>query len=353
MIPAAPARLAALLCLGACAGLGMPGPKPTPSAEPMMFQPAPLAVVAGESGLAAGIPAAVQAFPDPDDQDAIRAARADSPPTLFPRQLPSKDRNGAGFADRVSIAPDGRRLLVGTQVGDEFGVQVVTVNSKQTERTLGRRGELAFVGWSGPRAALVGYRRGGAMHVERWGVDAGEATLLARGRDVRGVLVAAEDGVAVAQGSRSAFSCADGAALPTRYDDRLVVQAGPLDPEGRVVFRTIEGRGALVPYDCDRSAFAAPIYEGPAFEGALYDAGGGGYLGVWDEDGVRYLDRSLAYEMEEVAASFGGDVDVFPIEFAASPNTLLLYVVGDGVPGEYYVLDRYAGRLDLHVSPRR
>ena len=361
----------AVLALSACATLGTPGFGGAEAAGAASAVPAlPAEAVVGESGIAAGIPAAVEVFAAVGVQADTQAeaapsadgARVRTLPTLLPRGLPEADAIGEDFADRVSISPDGRRLIVGTQQGDRFEVQIVGVNRKDVERREVLRGRTSFVGWAGPREALIGYERGNDAVIEAWDIASGKRRTLAKGRGVGGVLSVGEDGrVATARPGRDAFVCADGAA-PTAYEGQPIVQAGPRDAQGRIVYRTTNGangangadgadaKGALVPYDCEAGAFAEPIYEGAAFDGALADTAGGGYLAVWDGDGVRYLDPSLAYEMREVERSFPSEVEVWPIEFTRSPNTLLLYVSGEGVAPSYYVLDRYAGALDLHVS---
>ena len=363
MRPSDAARLLALsACLSACAGTALPGfgsAGATEGVEAAATERADVAaVVVGESGLAAGIPAAVQAFPEPGGDAAVLEASPtrDRLPTLFPRQLPAEDAMGAPFADKVSISPDGRRLLVGTQQGQRFEVQIVGVNRKDRERREFVKGGLAFVGWAGPRQALFGYRRGGDLRIEALDVGTGKRRVVSDRPGEGGVLAVTEEGRAVAvRPGRTRFVCAGDGALPTEYEGAPVVQAGPLDARGRIVFRTAAeaSEGVLVPYDCGAGRFAEPIYEGPPFTGALFDAGGMGYFGVWDEEGPRYLDPSLAYEMAEVAKSFATEVEVWPIEFTRSPNTVLVYVSGLDVPPSYYVLDRYAGALDLHVSYER
>lgn len=364
MRPTDAARLLALsACLAACAGTGLPGFGSAAAGDDSSGDLAMTdarsevaAVVVGESGLAAGIPAAVQAFPEPDEEASQAARVPDRLPTLFPRQLPAQDAGGTAFADRVSISPDGRRLLVGTQQGARFEVQVVGVNRKDQERREVVRGGLEFVGWAGPRSALFGYRRGGDLRIEALDLDTGDRRVVSDRPGEGGVLTVTSAGAPVpTRQGRTAFACADGRTLPTEYEGTPITQAGPLDARGRIVFRTVAGadEGALVPYDCTSGGFAEPIYEGAPFEGALYDAGGQGYLGVWDDDGARYTDPSLAYEMAEVARSFPGEVAVWPIEFTRSPNTVLIYVSGPDTPPSYYVMDRYAGALDLHVSYQR
>ena len=364
MRPFDAARLLALsACLSACAGTVLPGFGGAAATEGVTGAVADeradvTAVVIGESGLAAGIPAAVQAFPEPDEAGAALETlpTPDRLPTLFPRQLPAQDASGTAFADKVSISPDGRRLLVGTQQGPRFEVQVVGVNRKDRERREVVKGGLAFVGWAGPRQALFGYRRGGDLRIEALDLTTGKRRVVSDRSGEGGVLTVTEEGRAVAvRPGRTRFACAGDASLPTEHEGAPIVQAGPLDERGRIVFRTTPDaeRGVLVPYDCTKGRFAEPIYEGAPFAGALYDAGGLGYFGVWDEEGPRYVDPSLAYEMAEVAESFASEVEVWPIEFTRSPNTVLLYVSGPDVPPSYYVLDRYAGALDLHVSYER
>lgn len=346
---AALAALCLMPCVGGCGTIGVPGFGPEAGTAPADAPVQTASLVVGESGLAAGIPAAIQVFGDALEEDALATRR----PTLFPRGLPQTDAGGEDFADRVSIAPDGRRLAVGTQRGDRFEVQIVGVNRKAVERTITVPGDFDFVGWSGPRAVLFGYEANSTGVVETLDLRTGRRRVLDKRGTPPGVLATGPDGAVVTvRPGRDAFACADGRSLPRAYDGMPVTQAGPLDPQGRIVFATGPDaeRGALVPYDCSNGAFAEPIYEGRAFGGALADTAGGGYVAVWDADGVRYLDPSLAYEMGEVAASFPAEVEVWPIEFTRSPNTLLLYVSGDETPPSYYVLDRYAGALDLHVS---
>ena len=314
------------------------------------------AVVTGESGIAAGIPAAVSVFPEPPTPEAAAAAaaRLTTMPTLYPRQMPEADATGEDFADRVSISPDGRRLVIGTQQGDAVEFQVVSATRKDVQQRAARRGRLDFVGWADARTALLGMDRGGSLHLEAMDIATGKIRTLSDRPGPGGVLAVTTEGAPVTvRENRQRFACADGTPLPTDWRGTPVVQAGPLDALGRVVFRTMGESGALVPFDCASGKFAAPLYEGTSFEGALYDPGGGRYYGVWDEDGPRYFDRSLAFEMREVAQSFPSEVSVWPIEFTRSPNTLLLYVSGPSVPPSYYVLDRYAGALDLHVSYQR
>ena len=345
--------LSALLLCG-CATEALPSFLTAPTASEAGA--AVPARIEGESGIAAGIPAAAAIFPEPPSAEmaAADAARLTTLPTLFPRQMPDADASGEDFADRVSISPDGRRLLVATQQADQVEFQVVSVNRKDVQRRVVKRGGLGFAGWADARTALLGTTRGGQSRIEALDLDTGKIRALSERRGPGGVLSVTSDGVAVtARDGRERFACADGTALPTTWRGAPVVQAGPLDPQGRIVFRTMGARGALVPFDCAEGEFAAPLYEGKPFEGALFDAGGNGYFGVWDQDGPRYFDRSLAFEMREVAQSFPGEVSVWPIEFTRSPNTLLLYVSGAATPPSYYVLDRYAGALDLHVSYRR
>ena len=277
-------------------------------------------------------------------------------PTLYPRLLPAADRHGDAFADRVSISPDGRRLAVGTQEGGRYTVQVVGVTRKATERTLRGRGRLDWVGWSDGATVLLGTREGSAARVSAYDVASGRARVLGSARDERsGVLtIRADGGVVLAGPERTAPGCANGAVPPAVHDDVPLTVAGPPDARGRLVLRgEAEGRSVLVPFDCEAGTLGEPLYEGDAAEGLIVNPALRRYEGVWTPDGPRYFDRSLAFEMREVAASFPEPVDVYPIETTRSPNTMLLYVVGDTVPGGYYVLDRYAGDLDLHVTYRQ
>lgn len=373
------AGIVATFMVSACAGL--PGPslltgkaKPVASSDEglgeVIFASAGPRVVVGESGIAAGIPAAVQVFapasssPLPSDgvQDpgasstpALRPVPVAEPsdlPTLLPRQLPSEDRYGDDFADRVSLAPDGRRLAVATQQGAQVELQIIGVNRKNVERRQIKRGTLTFVGWSDARTVLIGTLREGTERIDAVDIASGRDRTVSTGRSAGGVLMVDEVGRTVTTGpGRTAFRCANATPIPTEREGAALVQAGPLNGDGHVVLRS-EGDedGVLVPFDCDTGRLLAPLYEGEPFDGALFSGAGKRYLGVWDDDGVRYLDKSLSYEMGEVARSFPGEVAVWPIEFASSPNTLLLYVSGTEVPPSYYVLDRYAGALDLHVS---
>ena len=333
MTPKLASFLPAFLLAG-CVGFELPGSARTAD-EPEPVQVASLVV--GEDGLASGIPAAIQAFgPYTEADETAAPARV---PTVLPRHLPQADAQGTAFAQRVSIAPDGRRLAIGTQQGERAEVQIITASRKDTERRVLVPGRFRFVGWADPGTVLVGVDRKGGTAVEAVDLATGARRTLAR--DAEGILSLTTDGeVVTADRSRR-----------RGYDGLAVRQAGPPDEAGRVVLATAAGaeRGVLVPYDCSEG-FAAPIYEGSAFDGTLADTASGRYVGVWDEDGMRYLDPSLAYEMREVAASFPDDVSVWPIEFTRSPNTLLLYVSGPETLPSYYVLDRYAGALDLHVT---
>ena len=318
--------------------------------------------------------AAQEAGHDPDAQASSEPARLDQgpivgrsaldlpgtasprtpPATLYPRLLPPEDRRGEAFADRVSISPDGRRLAVGTQQRDRFEVQIVGVTRKVTERRLRGRGTLAWVGWADEDTVLVGTRARGTALAAAYSVSTGRTRPLG---ETDGVAAIREDGQVILAREGSAPRCANGQTppdtTPAEAGSLPLRPAGPPDDAGRLMLRGDEAdRTVLYPFDCAAGALGAPLYEGPAISGVIVNPTLRTYHGVVTADGPRYADPSLAYEMEEVAAAFPEPVDVYPIETSRSPNTLLLYVVGDTVPGGYYVLDRYAGDLDLHVTYR-
>ena len=331
-----------------------PAPRPAPGSEPS----APSIQTPSSAPAAEPASLAERSTPTPVEARSARAPlngpRADA--TLYPRLLPSEDRHGEAFADRVSISPDGRRLAVGTQDGPRYAVQIVGVSRKATERTLRGRGTLAWVGWADDGTALIGAQERGTGAVTAYDVASGRARVLGARSDggVPGVLAVLPDGrVVLADASRPALPCANGTRPPAEADGVPLRVAGPPDAAGRLVMRgEAGGRGLVAPFDCRTGDLAAPLHDGEAPTGLLVNPALRRYEGVWTEAGPRYFDRSLAYEMAEVAASFPEPVDVYPIETTRSPNTLLLYVVGERVPGGYYVLDRYAGDLDLHVTYR-
>lgn len=311
--------------------------------------------VKGESGIAAGIPAAVEVFGDPGPglAPSIAVADPDALPTLLPRHRPATDRFGRSLSTRVSLAPDGRRLAVATQERGRVRLQVLAVNRKDIEREETHRGTFDFVGWADARTILLGTRQDGVNRIEALDVSTGLTRTVSAGPGPHGVLMVDDQNriVTVAPG-RTAFTCANGTKVPTTRGDTRLLQAGPLNADGHIVLRSDEGEdeGLLIPFDCGTATFGPPIYEGGPFVGALFSGAGKTYYGVWEDDGVRYFDPSLTYEMDKIASSFGEEVDVWPIEFASSPNTVLLHVSGPAVTPGYYVLDRYAGALDLHVG---
>ena len=311
--------------------------------------------IRGRSGLDQTAGPVAEASVTPGDDRAVDAP-PQTLPTLYPRLLPAADRHGEAFADRVSISPDGRRLAVGTQEGGRYALQVVGVTRKATERTLRGRGRLGWVGWADDDTVLLGTEEGGAPRVAAYDVATGRARMLSDGRDANaGVLMVGRDGeVVLAAPSRTAPSCANGAVPPPVHDGLPLAVAGPPDARGRLVLRgEAAGRSVLVAFDCEAGTLGEPLHEGERIDGLIVNPALRRYEGVWTAEGPRYFDPSLAFEMREVAASFPEPVDVYPIETTRSPNTMLLYVVGDTVPGGYYVLDRYAGDLDLHVTYRQ
>ena len=328
-----------------------------------LLAPASAAQEAGD-GQDAPASAETSAEPTPPDQgpvigrsalDLPGTASVEAPPaTLYPRLLPPEDRRGEAFADRVSISPDGRRLAVGTQQRDRFEVQIVGVTRKATERRLRGRGTLAWVGWADDDTVLVGTRARGEALATAYSVSMGRTRTLG---EAEGVAAVREDGQVILAREGDAPRCAGGQTPPETAPEAAgslpLRPAGPPDDKGRLMLRGDEAdRTVLYPFDCAAGALGAPLYDGPAISGVIVNPALRTYHGVVTADGPRYADPSLAYEMEEVAAAFPEPVDVYPIETSRSPNTLLLYVVGDTVPGGYYVLDRYAGDLDLHVTYR-
>ena len=353
---------AAILALGTAAAQETPDSGPITGRSGLDQRPgAPMSADRTEAPRSAT--RAVQPPAAPDASDAARppapvreAAASVRVPTLYPRLLPAADRHGEAFADRVSISPDGRRLAVGSQDGRRYAVQLVGVTRKTTERTLRGRGTLEWVGWADDGTVLLGTREAnGAQAVAAYDVASGRARVLGTARGgPSGVLTVLDGGTAVlATDERPALACANGARPPRQYDGTALRVAGPPDARGRLILRgEADGRGVLVPFDCADGTLGAPLHEGAAPDGLIVNPALRRYEGVWTAEGPRYFDQSLEFEMEEVAASFPEPVDVYPIETTRSPNTMLLYVVGDTVPGGYYVLDRYAGDLDLHVTYR-
>ena len=339
-------------------------PRPAPRPAPAPAVPAPLGdAQTPELPAPAAEPTVEPTRPDPAPA-AASAARTPAlapasfgPATLYPRLLPAADRHGEAFADRVSISPDGRRLAVGSQNGGRFEVQVVGVSRKVTERALRGRGTLDWVAWADDGTVLVGSRGRGGASVAAYDVASGKARVLGTRRDSEalGVLSVLPGGrVVLAEPGRTALACANGAAPPRDAGGVPLRVAGPPDAGGRLILRgEAAGRGVVVPFDCDAASVGDALHEGAAPTGLIVNPTLRRYDGVWTEGGPRYFDRSLGFEMREVAASFPEPVDVYPIETTRSPNTLLLYVVGERVPGGYYVLDRYAGDLDLHVTYRQ
>jgi hypothetical protein len=153
------------------------------------------------------------------------------------------------------------------------------------------------------------------------------------------------------------LSCPGSAAAFAVPEGQRIVPAGPLDVSGHpVVLIDDEDNGRfdrLARYDCDTALMTDVLYEEKdGFDGALFDPRRAEYYGIWRNAGdpIDVFDASLAHDLAEVEASFGGDVTAYPLDFARGANVMLLYVSGPNTRGGYYTLDRYAGFLDLVIE---